>query len=81
MPFPLTLVFANPFLMMLQTLQFGIELQRFEEPLRPNEHEMVVQWNLKSSFPSAMQRGCFFASLVAFPLIESLYSSNLDMVL
>lgn len=70
----------NPFLIILQTLHCGIELQRLVEPLRPSEHTKVVQWNLRSSFPSAMQRGCFLGSLVALALMESLYSSNLEMV-
>lgn len=66
---------------MLHTLHCGIELQRFEEPFRPNEQPRVVQWNLRSSLPSAMQRGYFFGSLVALALMESLYSSNFEMVL
>ena len=71
----------KPFLMIPQMLQFGIELQRLEEPLRPMEQTKVVQWKRRSSLPSATQRGCFFGSFVAFVLMESLYSSNLDMVL
>ena len=71
----------KPFLMILQILQLGIELQRLEEPLRPMEQTKVVQWKRRRSLPSATQRGCFFGSLVALVLLESLYSSNLDMVL
>lgn len=67
--------------MILQILQLGIELQRLEEPLRPMEQTKVVQWKRRSSLPSATQRGCFFWSLVALVLMESLYSSNLDIVL
>lgn len=67
----------NPFLIMLHTLHRGIKLHRLEEPLRPSEQENMVQWNRRSSFPSAMQRGFF---LVALALMESLYSSNLEMV-
>lgn len=66
--------------MILQTPQCGIELQRFDDPLRPKEHLKVVQWNLRSSLPSAIQRGCFLGSLVALVLMESLYSSNLEIV-
>lgn len=40
----------------------------------------MVQWNLKSSLPSAMHRGCFFESFMALALMESLYSSNFEMV-
>lgn len=65
---------------MLQTLHCGIELQRLEEPLKPNEQFKVVQWNLRSSLPSAIQRGYFFGSLVALAFMESLYSSNFEMV-
>lgn len=52
-----------------------------EEPLRPKEQTKVVQWKRSSSLPSAMQRGCFFGSFVALALMESLYSSNLVIVL
>ena len=71
----------NPLLIMAHTLQCGMELQRLEDPLRPNEHLKVVQWNLKSSFPSAMHLGCFLGSFVALDLMKSLYSSNLFIVL
>lgn len=66
---------------MLQTLQFGLELHRFEDPFKPREHMKVVQWNRNSSLPSAMHRGCFFGCFVALALMLSLYSSNLVMVL
>lgn len=58
----------------------GIELQRLEDPFTPSEQTKLVPWNLRSSLPSAMQRGCFFWSFVALALMESLYSSNLVMV-
>lgn len=69
--------------MMLHTLHCGIELQRLEEPFMPKEHTEVVQWNLRSSLPSAMQRGCFLlgSCFVALDLMDSLYSSNLAIVL
>lgn len=65
--------------MIVQMLQFGT-VHKFEEPFRPREQMNVVQRNLKSSFPSAIQRGCFLGRLVALDLIPSLYSSNLDIV-
>nr|GMD77915.1 Pentatricopeptide repeat-containing protein [Ipomoea batatas] len=67
--------------MMPHTWQLGIELQRFEDAFKPREHANVVQWNLRSSFPSAMQRGCFLDCLLAFAFVASLYSSNLEIVL
>ena len=74
-PPPVTL---NPCLIMLHTLHCGIELHKLEEPFRPREQLKEVQWNLRSSLPSAMQRGCFFESFVALAFMESLYSSNLE---
>lgn len=71
----------KPLLMILQTVQFGMELHKLDEPFRPSEHIKVVQWNLRSSLPSARQRGCFLGSLVALALMASLYSSNFEMVL
>lgn len=65
---------------MLHTLHCGIELHKLEEPFRPREQLKEVQWNLRSSLPSAMQRGCFLESFVALAFMESLYSSNLVMV-
>lgn len=65
---------------MLQILHFGIASQRLVEPWRPREQVKVVQWNLKSSFPSAMHLGYFFASLLALLLMEFLYSSNRAIV-
>uniref|UniRef100_A0A2P2NGS7 Uncharacterized protein n=1 Tax=Rhizophora mucronata TaxID=61149 RepID=A0A2P2NGS7_RHIMU len=62
----------KPFLMMLHTLQCGIELHKLDDPFRPSEHANVVQWNLRSSLPSAMQRGCFLGSLLALALMVSL---------
>jgi len=77
---PVPPVTLNPCLIMLQTLHCGIELHKLEDPFRPREHAKEVQWNLSSSLPSAMQRGCFLGSFVALAFMESLYSSNLVMV-
>lgn len=70
----------KPFLMILQTEQVGIELHKLDEEFRPSEHIKVVQWKRRSSLPSARQRGCFLASLVALILMLSLYSSNFEIV-
>lgn len=69
------------YLMMVQTPQPGTEPQRLEEPRAPSEQVKVVQWNLRSSFPSAAHLGFFFVLLLAFNLTISLQSSNRWMVL
>lgn len=65
-------VTLNPFLMMLQTVQLGMELHKLDEPFRPREHIKVVQWKRSSSLPSARQRGCFLGNRVALVLMVSL---------
>ncbi|GER49216.1 alanine--tRNA ligase [Striga asiatica] len=66
--------------MTLHTPQLGLGPHKLDDPLRPNEHMRVVQWNRRSSLPSARQRGCFFGCRVALALMTSRYSSNLDIV-
>lgn len=75
--------------MMLQSLQCsggGDEeaQQRAVPPARPREQAKVVQWNLRSSLPSATHLGFLPASspaLLAFSFTASLCCSNLLMVL
>lgn len=66
---------GNPCLRILHTRHFS-DAQRLEEPFMPRQHSTVAPWNLSSSFPSAKQRGCFFASLLALIFTISRYSSN-----
>ena len=66
----------NPCLMMLQTPHPGIEPQRLDEPRAPSVQVKVVQWNLKSSLPSAAHLGFFLLLLSARVFTASRQSSN-----
>lgn len=71
----------KPCLMMVQTPQLPCtEAQREEEPRAPSAHVKVVQWNRKSSLPSAAHLGFFLVLPSARFFTVSLHSSNRWMV-
>jgi len=66
----------NPCLIMVHIPQPGIEPHKVDEPREPREQVSVVQWNLKSSLPSAAHLGFFLVLLSARAFTASLQSSN-----
>jgi hypothetical protein len=75
--------YLKPSLTMLQSLHCAAGARhRAVPPPAPREQVNVVQWNLRSSLPSATHRGFFLPSpLLALSLMLSLYCSNLHTVL
>ena len=72
----------NPDLTIPHTLQY-CWLQIPEFPLSPRSHRNVEQWNLNSSFPSAMHLSSRLLTApfrAALALTVSLYSSNLESI-
>uniref|UniRef100_A0A2P2IR80 Uncharacterized protein LOC107435832 n=1 Tax=Rhizophora mucronata TaxID=61149 RepID=A0A2P2IR80_RHIMU len=65
---------------MVHTPQPGIERHKLDEPRAPSEHAKVVQWNRKSSLPSAAHLGFFLVLFSARVFTASLQSSNLWIV-
>lgn len=77
---PIPPLILNPCVKIWQTPHLS-EVHRPEQCFMPKQHSRVVPWNLSSSFPSARQRACFLASLLALVFTISRYSSNCVSVL
>lgn len=70
----------NPCLTIVHTPQPGTEPHKLDAPRAPSAHDMVVQWNRNSSFPSAAHLGFFLVLLSARVFTASRQSSNRWMV-
>jgi hypothetical protein len=62
--------------MVVHTPHPGTEPHKLEEPRAPSVHEMLVQWNRSSSFPSAAHLGFFRVLFSARFFTASRQSSN-----
>lgn len=62
--------------MIVQTPQPGPVAHRAEDSRAPSVHVKVVQWNRRSSLPSAAHLGFFFVLFTARDFTASLHSSN-----
>lgn len=61
---------------MVQTPHPGTDPQRLDEPRAPRVQPRLVQWNRKSSLPSAAHLGFFLVLVSARFFTASLQSSN-----